>query len=453
MSYTVTNKSKTPAHPANSLAAEWNVRASEVMAGKQSNFRRGPVGDVLISDYAEGFRVFDVDGRDYIDFVLGMGPAIWGYSNKEFEQSVIEQMSRQFSAASSVMHTTQEIMLAEKIVEHVPCAELVRFGLSGSEVDQLAMRLARGYTGKRYILRCEGHYHGWLDNVFDGAKQADALSNPYPLKSDTAGEGIAPNALSDTMMVRWGDLDALEVIFQDHADDIAMIMMEAALCNNGCCLPRPGYLQGVRSLCDRYGVLLCFDEVITGFRMHIGGAQAVYDVTPDLAVFGKALAGGMPLAALAGKKDIMLKLKRNEVLGGGTFNSFPLAMASGLVSMDLLERDNFAYYRKTDEVQNKIRQGLLEGASKYGFKLMVQGPTGFLHFAFLDKELAHAPHELEGSDLETAQKFRTLLQENGVITGGGFRMVISGAMQMTDVEEAVNRIERSFAQLAEGQSQ
>ena len=124
------------------------MRAGEVLAGKQSNFRRGPVGDALISDYAEGFRVFDVDGRDYIDFVLGMGPAIWGYSNKEYEQSVIEQMSRQFSAASSVMHTTQEIMLAEKIVEHVPCAELVRFGLSGSEVDQLAMRLARGYTGK-----------------------------------------------------------------------------------------------------------------------------------------------------------------------------------------------------------------------------------------------------------------------------------------------------------------
>ncbi|NRA30615.1 MAG: aminotransferase class III-fold pyridoxal phosphate-dependent enzyme [Parvularculaceae bacterium] len=441
-------QSELSASPAPSLSEDWQHRAREVMAGKQSNFRPGPPGDPVIADRASGFRIWDVDNKDYMDFVLGMGPAIWGHSNQEYFDSVRAQLDRQFSSPSSIMHTTAEIELAEKIVEHVPCADRVRFGLTGSEADQLVMRLARGATGRPYVVRCEGHYHGWLDNVFDGHLNSEGDAGS-PQTSARCGAGIAPHALSDILMVRWGDLEGLEALLEERSHEIAMIMMEAVLCNNYCCPPRPGYLEGARALCDKYGVLLCFDEVITGFRMSIGGAQGALGVTPDLAVFGKALAGGLPLAAIAGRDEVMSVLKDNKVLGGGTFNSFPLAMAAGLTSMEMLERDNGAFFTRLENVQDRIVSGLRASAERQDFKLMVQGPAGMFAFAFIDLDVAYAPHELEGADMATALRFRKLMEEEGVLSAGGFRMVTSGDMPDEDVEEAISRIDRAMVRLRE----
>lgn len=433
-----------PAQDARLTSDQWRARASAVLAGKQSNFRPGPALPAIIADHSKGFRIYDVDGKDYIDFVLGMGPAIWGHDNPEIAEAVRAQMERQFSAASSLMHTTLEIELAEKVVRHVPCAERVRFGLTGTEADQLAMRLARGATGRPYVLRCEGHYHGWVDNVFGGHLASLDPETPFPMRSDATGAGIGPHAQDDIMMVRWNDAEALEAVLDRHGDKIAMLMMEAALCNNGCCPPRPGYLERARELCDKHGVLLCFDEVITGFRMHIGGAQGAYGVTPDLAVFGKALAGGLPLSALTGRADVMAHLSENKVLGGGTFNSFPLAMATGLATMQMLERDDGAVYRRLDKVHTSIADGLREAGRKYGYDLLVQGPPGFLFFAFADMDVAYAPHEFAHADATRAMVLRGHLEEQGILVAGGSRLVTSGAMPDDDITEALARFDRAF---------
>ena len=427
------------------LLDDWHNRARSVLCGKQSNFRPGPDVPPVIAERAEGMRIFDVAGKDYIDFTLGMGPGIFGHSNRAIRDAVIAQMDRQMIAASGAMHHVAEIELAERIVEHVPCAERVRFGISGTEADQMAMRLARGFSGRRYVLRFENHYHGWVDNVFGGRASGNT---PMPTHGAELGAGIAKHAHSDVLMCPWNDAEALENILQEHGHEIALVLMEAVMCNSGCCPPLPGYLETVRNLCTRFDVLLCFDEVITGFRMGIGGAQGHYGVTPDLTVFGKAMAGGLPLSAVAGRKDVMEHLADNRVLGGGTFNSFPLAVATGIAGIDLLAANNGALYRKMDEVQAKISTALKSAAEANGFKLLVQGPTGFLFFAFSDLTVIHNPAHLAQTDGSLAMRLRAEMENAGVLVAGGSRLVISPFMGDEEISDATERFEIAFNALS-----
>ena len=431
-----------------SNSSSWRERALAVLAGKQSNFRPGPATPALITKSATDHRIFDADGKDYIDFVLGMGPAIWGHSDRDIFDAVIDQLETQFSSASSIMHTTAEIELAEKIVQHVPCAEKVRFGLSGSEADQLAMRLARGYTGRRYVIRFEGHYHGWLDTAFGGLPEAGADQYRPAHSTSREGFGLAEHALDDILMVRWNDLEAFEQLLKDYDGQVALVLMEAVMCNNHACPPRPGYLEGVRELCSKHGSVLCFDEVITGFRMGISGAQGSLGVTPDLAVFGKAMAGGLPLSALAGRADVMSALSENKVLAGGTFNSFPLSMASGLATMKKLEAIGDDYYQRLDICQGKIMQAFRDAASRNGHDIIVQGPRGMLAYIFMKGETIFAPHEMADADQKKAMTLRALMEEEGLLTAAGSRLMVSGALSEEDVNEAIDRINRAFDRLS-----
>ncbi|NQY60142.1 aspartate aminotransferase family protein [Cognatishimia sp.] len=432
----------------NDALAEWSRRAERVMPGKQSNFRPGPDVPPVIAARAQGLRITDVNGKDFIDFTLGMGPGLLGYDNPRIREAVVAQMDRIMIAASGAMHHTAEIELAERIVEHVPCAEQVRFGISGTEADLMVMRLARGVSGKTHVLRFENHYHGWADTSFGGRLEGGSAE---PVHGAELGAGIAAHAHSDVLMCPWNDADALERVLQAHGDKIALVIMEAVMCNNGCCPPRRGYLEAVRVICDRYGVLLCFDEVITGFRMGIGGAQGHYGVTPDLAVFGKAMAGGLPLSAVAGRREIMAYLKDNRVLGGGTFNSFPLATASAIAGIDMLAENDGALYRQMAVVQEKIATGLKEAAGRHGFQLMVQGPLGFLFFAFTEKEGAYTPTDLAGADMKLAMRLRGWMEESGVLVAGGSRLVMSPMMTDLEVSDALTRFDRAFAGLASEQ--
>ena len=427
--------------------ADWARRADAVMPGKNSNVRRGAQGVPLFFERSEGARYRDVDGNDYIDYVAGMGPAIWGHSNQEYLDAIKSQADRLFSIGSTVAQTTLEVELAEKIVEHVPCAEWVRFGISGSEADQLAIRIARGYTGKPYVLRFETHYHGWMDSVYGGKAPADVESMPYPLPADTDTAGLAPGTRRESLMIQWNDADALERVLDRYADRIAVVLMEPIMLNFACCPPRPGYLETARELCDRYGVLLCFDEVFTGFRVGLGGAQEKFGVTPDLAVFAKAIAGGMPLSAVAGRKEIMQVLRDDTVLVGGTFNSFPLAVAAAVANIAMLERDDGEFYRKIDDVQAQLTEGIRELGKRYGHEIFIQGPRGVFHLNFHDIDVAYSPADMAAADWAKLAQFGRLLLDERVIVGGGSRYVITHALSQTDIDDTLDRIGRALQSL------
>ncbi len=429
------------------LSAHWMERAARVMPGKSSNVRRGAQGVPLFFDHSDGARYRDVDGNDYIDFVAGMGPAIHGHSRREYLAAIKAQADRLFSIGSTVAQTTLEVELAERIVEFVPCAEWVRFGISGSESVQLAMRIARAHTGRPYVLRFLSHYHGWMDGVYGGAVPPDMDGLPHPRPTDMDTAGLAPGTHCGSLMIDWNDEDALAAALDRYATKIALVLMEPIMLNHGCCPPRPGYLQAARALCDKYDVLLCFDEVFTGFRVGLGGAQKVFDVTPDLAVLAKALAGGMPLGVVAGRKEIMHVLHDDTVLAGGTFNSFPLAVAAALTNLDMLSRDEGAFFRRIDASQARLVEGIRAIGRRHGHPVFLQGPRGVFHLNFLDRDAAYTPAELAGADWEKLARFNELLLENRVLVGGGTRFVVTDALTRQDTDDALERIGKAFAAL------
>ena len=430
-------------------AQELQERAQRVMPGRQSNFRALSSDPFFLSS-ANGIRYQDVDGKEYIDFTLSMGSAIWGYSEQFYADGVKQQIDTLLAMSSGLAQSTLEVELAEAIVDRVPCAEWVRFGISGSEAVQLAIRLGRAYTSRPYFVRFAGHYHGWLDNVAGGSP--DPNPNDKPFAIDRPGDAFAtagrsPHAFSESLMIPWNDLDALENLLKNHGDEIGAIIMEAIMCNFGCCPPRPGYLEGVRALADQYGCVLIFDEVITGFRTDAGGAQETVGVTPDLATFGKALAGGLPLSAVAGKKAILNLLRTNEVIGGGTFNAFPLGVAAAVTSMKLFDRDNRAAYTRMATLQDRLRQGMQQSAEKHGHDLLVQGPRGVTYMAFCDADTAWSPADLSDVDHAKAAKFMGFIKQEGVLMAGGNRWFVSPNHSEQDIDEALSVIDHAFSQL------
>jgi glutamate-1-semialdehyde 2,1-aminomutase len=224
--------------------------------------------------------------------------------------------------------------------------------------------------------------------------------------------------------------------------------MEAVMTNGGCCIPRPGYLERVRELCTQYGVVLCLDEVITGFRMGLGGAQAHYGVTPDLASFGKAIAGGMALAAVAGRADIFELLRTNTVVGAGTFNAAPLSMTAGVTTMRMLERDNGAAYRHIDEMQAHFMAEFRRLGRRHGHELLVQGVRGVFCVHFSALPVAYSARDLAAhADRDKARNLRLALIEEGVYAGRGDRYFVSAGLTASDLEDGLSRIDRALARI------
>lgn len=410
-------------------SAEWRARALAVSPGLHSNVKAAAdwVPPVLVS--AKGLRVTDADGRSYVDYTLGMGPAIWGYGHPEFEDVVRRQVGVLQTAASASAMTTLEVELAERIVARVPCAEWVRFAVSGTEANQAVLRIARAATGKQKFVRFTGHYHGWADNVVDGT------------------EGRADGAADESFLIAWNDPAALDALLSAHADKIGLVLMEAVMCNTGCCPPKAGYLELVRELCARHGVLLCFDEVITGFRVHRSGAQGLYGVTPDLAVFGKALGGGFPLAAIAGKRDVLAVLRDNRAVIGGTFNAFPMSLAVGIATLDMLARDNGAWYARAARNQARLADGLKRIFQARGHETLLQGPTGCLYLDFNPRAVAYSPADLADSDRAKQARLRSLLLAEGVFAAGGGRWMVSGFHTETDIDDTLAAATRTADKL------
>lgn len=446
MNPTIEEAATLPTTRTNSLAE----RAAKVMAGRQSNLRAMPEPPVFLARGA-GQRVWDVDGRELVDFAIGMGPGIWGHNNAEYTGALHEQLDKLLITASGMHQTENEVLLAEKIVEYVPCAERVRFVTTGSEAVQMAIRLARAYTGKRLFIRFDGHYHGWIDNVLGGKRQEVPGEPPYAVENPADPmhtEGRSPWAFNESFKIPWNDTEALSRVLEQYGDQIALVLMEGVMTNGGCCIPRPGYLQAVRELCTRHNVVFCMDEVITGFRMGLGGAQEHYDVVPDLATFGKAIAGGMPLAAIAGKAEIFELIRANRVVGAGTFNAAPLSMTAGVVTMQMLGRDGGSVYRRIDKMQSRFMSEFRSLAEKHQQKVLVQGVRGVFCVHFADLDVAWSQADLaKHADPAKSRLFRSLLIEEGVYAGRGDRYFVSAGMTDEDLDIGLSRIDRALEKL------
>lgn len=427
-------------------------RYQNVMPGMHSNVRQLSYGfkKPLFIVKAKGGHVWDADGNDLLDFVLGLGPGILGHDNEEYRQILKKQIDNIYFGASGTFGVPLEIEWAEKFVGHIPCAEKVRLCLSGSEAVQLAIRLARAYTKRRYFIRFEGHYHGWLDNVLGGAVNDNATGMPFAVadsQSALASEGVDPEAYSQSFLLPWNDAQSLEDVLRKYGEQVALVIMEPINCNGGCCMPRSGYLEKVRELCTQYGVVLCFDEIITGFRVGLGGAQGLLKVTPDIATFGKAMAGGMPMAAVAGKSGIMDLLAEQKVIGIGTFNGYPLGVAASLATISILERDNGAAYRQIAQLQKRLMDGLRETGKRHGIPVLVQGTTAAFNLYFTDLKVAWSIRDVRQSDMEKLDKWREMLAEEGLLLMRGGRWYLSVALNNADVDRALELADHVMARL------
>jgi len=404
----------------------------------------------LFINKGKGAHVWDVEGRDYLDFVMGLGPGILGHGNEEYIEALKEQIDKLYLGASGTFAIPLELEWAEKFTSLIPCAEKVRICLSGTEAVQFAIRIARAYTKRRYFIRFQGHYHGWMDNILGGVTAENASGMPFALEQlgDFLGtEGRDPEAFQQSFMLPWNDIEVLERVLEKYGEQVALIITEVFNCNGGCCLPRPGYLERMRELCDKYGIVLYFDEVITGFRVGIHGAQGEVGITPDLATFGKAMAAALPMSAVAGKRQLMDLVAENKVTAAGTFNGYPLGVAASLATIRILEKDNGAIYRHIDRIQKRLMDGFREIGKRRGIPLLVQGPRGAFQIAFTDAEVAYTFAELFASDILKLFRIREMLAEEGVLTMRGTRWYMCGSLTDADVDRTLETFDRVMAKL------
>jgi len=310
----------------------WREANRVLVGGVNSPVRafKGVGGDPFFVKSGKGAVITDADGNELVDYVLSWGPLVLGHAHPE----VVEAVTKALEHGSSFgIPTEAEIRLAEKVIEHVPSIERLRLVNSGTEATMSALRLARGHTGRDLVVKMEGCYHGHVDSLL--VKAGSGLTT---LGTPTS-PGIPAAHAASTLTIPYNDLDAARAVFSEHGANIACLIVEPVAGNMGVVLPEPGYLEGLRAITAEHGALLIFDEVMTGFRVALGGAQERYDITPDLTTLGKVIGGGLPVGAYGGPAGIMDRLSPvGPVYQAGTLSGNPLATAAGLATLSVLER-------------------------------------------------------------------------------------------------------------------
>lgn len=421
-------------------------RSRRSLAGGVSSPFRAKAPVPLFFEDGKGARLFDVDGNEYIDYQLAWGPMILGYSHPKMVARLTGQAAKPLSYGAQ--HEL-EITVAEKIQQMVPCAERVAFTSSGSETVQLAHRLARACSGRRLILKFEGHYHGWMDSTLHSYKPQEQETGPREEPRTVPGsKGQVSNAAENIVVAPWNDLQVLGRILDSHRGEIAAIMMEPVLCNSGCLMPEPGYLAGVQDLARRHGCLLIFDEVITGFRIHPGGAQAHFGVTPDLATFGKAVGGGVPLSVVAGRANLMEQMFQSGVVFGGTFNGNPFSLAGAAVCLEELSRDDGVLLREANRRGAQLMDAAAGLARRHGVPLQITGFGTAFYFHFTEKTALRDYRDTFADNRELLQRFLYAAMCEGVTLVPDGRAYVSAAHTDSDIEETVERLDRAFAHIS-----
>jgi glutamate-1-semialdehyde 2,1-aminomutase len=420
------------------------ARASRWMPqGVSSPFRaRAPV-PLYVAD-ASGCRITDVDGNEYIDYGLAWGPLILGHRHPRLVEAVRAQADRPHILGAQ--HAL-EPAVAEQICRIVPCADRVCFTSSGTEAVQLALRLARAHTRRPLVLKFEGHYHGWVDTILlSHHPRPELLGEPADPTVVPESAGQVPNAVENVVVRQWNDLDSLEAALERHSGEIAAVLMEPVLCNSGCLLPGEGYLEAVRGLCGDHGALLIFDEIITGFRIALPGAQGHYAVTPDLATFGKAIGGGLPLSVVTGRAEIMERVGRG-VSFGGTFNGNPLSLAGAHATLTELEGDDGAPLLEANRLGARLRDGIQARADRRGIPLRVTGFGTAFALHFTERRELTCYRDTLDDDTARLGQFMTRALARGVALVADGRFYVSTAHGEDDVRETLDVVDAVLGEM------
>ena len=354
-------------------SAELAARASRSMPGGVSSSLRA-MDPPRIFTRAQGSHVWDADGNDYIDYNNGFGPIILGHAHPAIEAAVHETL--QHIDVLGLGATELEIRLAEKLKEHVPSIEKVLFANSGSEATYHAIRVSRAFTKRNVIVKFQGGYHGWHDyiaaNVISPAGRVGGTAATDPISS-----GMLPDALENLLVLRFNDVEQLEETMRRRGHEIAAVIIEPVVHTIGCVVPSQAFMDALRRTTREQGTILIFDEVVTGFRHHLGGYQAIAGIRPDLTTFAKAMANGYPVAALGGRADIMDRFNTRvggDVMYGGTYNGNAMAMSGALATIAALEADDRAVHRRIYSLGEQMRIGLEGIVDKLG---ITARPTSF----------------------------------------------------------------------------
>ena len=382
---------------------DWIDRAGSVLpAATFGNFD----SDIIISK-GKGARVWDEDGKEYIDYLIGSGPMLLGHGNEEVLDAVKSQLSK---GLTYFANNSSGIELAEVICNAVTCAEQLRYVSTGSEADMYAMRLARAYTGREKILKFEGGYHGMSSEAQMSLAPSRLVNFPTAVP-DSAG--IPASVRDDMIISQFNDLELTESLINEHGSQIAAIIIEPL---QRIIPPKMEFLQGLRALCDKHGLLLVFDEIVTGFRLAYGGAQELYGVIPDICTLGKVIGGGFPLAAIAGKKDIMSHFDKNKAGDGflmqiGTLSGNPVASVAGLKTLEILRREGqYEHFRKIGERLQKLFSTALSNA---GIDHRVVGDPTLFDVLFTSGEVQNY-RQSQTADSNLNAKFNAELRNRGI---------------------------------------
>ncbi len=391
---------------------------------------------------ASGATLTDFDGRRYLDYAMAWGPLILGHSHPRVVRAVRRQLEKfQLLGAQHEL----EIEVARQICRLVPSAELVAYSNTGTEAVQLALRLARAHTGRRKYVKFEGHYHGWADSVLLSYLPTDHQGrNGHAVP---ASEGQSPSVYRDVFVLPWNDPQALAALLAKHAGEIAAVITEPILCNSSCLLPSPGYLEAMRRLTRRYGIVLIFDEVITGFRAALGGAQSLLGVTPDLTILGKALGAGFPLSAVAGRKRIMQLIPRHRVVHAGTFNGNPISLSAAQAALEVLSSHQGKVLKQVHSHGKRLKEGISRLAAQANIPCLLNGIGSVFNLSFTPRSSMRNYRDTLESDTRLRDLFIQEMLAEGVYLIPDCRWYPSAAHTRADVDFTLRAVERAFRKI------
>ena len=405
------------------------VRAFQGVGGEPIYFERG-----------EGAYLYDVDGNEYIDYVGSWGPMILGHSNPFIVDAVRAELDKGLGFGAP---TEIETSLAKKICQLMPSIELVRMVSSGTEATMSAIRLARGYTKRDKIVKFEGCYHGHSDSLLVKAGSG-ALTLGVP-----TSPGVPSDLAKHTLTLEYNNLDSVKALFSKMGEEVGCIIVEPVAGNMNCIPPKEGFLQGLRKLCDDYGSVLIFDEVMTGFRVALGGAQAYYRVKPDLTTLGKVIGGGLPVAAFGGRNEIMSQIAPlGPIYQAGTLSGNPLSMASGLAMLSILEADDSFYQNLSDSTEYLVN-GIVAAANTSNVSMTSNNVGGMFGLFFSSEEKVTNFSQASNCDIELFKKFYKSMIRQGVYFAPsayecGF---LSAAHTKNELDQTINAALTAFSEL------